>query len=52
MPSGRVEAALEPDTNIVNDLMNMGFGFEACRKAAYNTQNSGVSLQTKLKSLP
>jgi len=42
MPSGPVEAPLEPDASIVNNLMNMGFGFEACRKAAYNTQNSGV----------
>jgi len=42
MPSGPVEAPLEPDAGIVNNLMNMGFGFEACRKAAYHTKNSGV----------
>lgn len=40
--SGPVEVPLEPDAGIVNNLMNMGFGFEACRKAAYNTKNAGV----------
>jgi len=42
LPAGPTEAPLEPDPAIVENLMNMGFGFEACRKAAYHTKNGGT----------
>ena len=42
LPSGQSEAAIEPDPSIVENLMNMGFGFEACRKGAYHTKNVGL----------
>ena len=42
LPSEPSEATLEPDRSIVESLMNMGFGFEACRKGAYHTKNSGI----------
>ena len=41
LPAGPTEAPLEPDPTIVESLMGMGFGFEACRKAAYHTKNAG-----------
>ena len=42
IPAGPAETPLEPDPTIVESLMNMGFGFEGCRKAAYHTKNEGV----------
>lgn len=34
--------ALIPDPAIVNNLVEMGFPLEACKKAAYHTNNAGV----------
>lgn len=42
LPAGPTEAPLQPDPTIVENLMMMGFEYEACRKAAYHTANTGV----------
>ena len=42
LPAGPTEAPLEPDPTIVENLMGMGFSFDACRKAAYHTRNAGA----------
>ena len=33
--------ALVPDAATVNSLVDMGFALEACRKAAFHTNNAG-----------
>jgi uncharacterized UBP type Zn finger protein len=33
--------AMVPDAATVNSLVDMGFALEACRKAAFHTNNAG-----------
>ena len=36
------EPAIVPDQAIVNQLVDMGFGLEGCKKAVFHTKNAGA----------